>query len=111
MPKPKERDDEERTAIEAAVFRRLVQHLQNRTDVQNIDLMILANFCRNCLGKWYLAEAQQRGVEISDPEARKVIYGMPYSDWKKRFQKPASPEQMEAFNKRHQVGIGDASSH
>ncbi len=66
-----------RTELEAATFRRLVQHLRDRTDVQNLDLMNLAGFCRNCLSKWYLAEAQQRGVPLSDPDARKIVYGMP----------------------------------
>ena len=100
--KPNDLTDAQRTEIEAAVFRRLVQHLQNRTDVQNIDLMILADFCRNCLGKWYRAEAEDRGITISDPDAREVVYGMPYSDWKSKFQKPASPEQMAAFEARNE---------
>ena len=76
-----------RTEIEAAAFRRLVQHFRERTDVQNIDVMNLAGFCRNCLSKWYRAAAQERGVEISDPEAREAIYGMPYDEWKAKFQK------------------------
>ena len=80
-------DDKTRTELEAAVFRRLVEHLRARTDVQNIDLMNLAGFCRNCLSKWYRAAAAERGVEISDPAAREVIYGMPYEDWKAKFQK------------------------
>lgn len=74
-------------AIEAAVFRHLVEFLQTRTDVQNIDLMNLAGFCRNCLAKWYRAEAEKQGVTISDPEARERIYGMAYDEWKKRYQK------------------------
>ena len=98
--KPTDLTDAQRTEIEAAVFRRLVHHLQNRTDVQNIDLMILANFCRNCLGKWYRAEAAEQGVDLSDPDAREVVYGMPYPEWKAQFQKPASPEQMAAFDAR-----------
>ena len=69
-------------AIEAAVFRRLLEHLDSRKDVQNIELMNLAGFCRNCLSKWYRAEADERGFEISDPQAREEIYGMPYEDWK-----------------------------
>ncbi|HEX4453130.1 MAG TPA: DUF1244 domain-containing protein [Kofleriaceae bacterium] len=77
----------ERTAIEAAAFRRLVEHFRERTDVQNLDVMNLAGFCRNCLSKWYRAAAAERGVELSDPEAREVIYGMPYDDWKAKFQK------------------------
>jgi hypothetical protein len=72
--------------IEAAAFRRLVQHFRDRTDVQNIDVMNLAGFCRNCLSKWYRAAAAERGVEISDPEARERIYGMPYDEWKAKFQ-------------------------
>jgi len=76
-----------RVEIEAAAFRRLVQHFRERTDVQNIDVMNLAGFCRNCLSKWYRAAAAERGVEISDPDAREVIYGMPYDEWKAKFQK------------------------
>ena len=75
-----------RTEIEAAAFRRLVQHFRERTDVQNIDVMNLAGFCRNCLSRWYRAAAAERGVEISDPDARELIYGMPYDDWKAKFQ-------------------------
>ncbi|HVK83187.1 MAG TPA: DUF1244 domain-containing protein [Kofleriaceae bacterium] len=76
-----------RVEIEAAAFRRLVQHFRERTDVQNIDVMNLAGFCRNCLSKWYRAAAAERGVEISDPDARELIYGMPYDEWKAKFQK------------------------
>ena len=83
--------ESERTEIEAAAFRRLVDHLRGRTDVQNIDLMNLAGFCRNCLSKWYRAEAQERGFDLSDPQAREEIYGMPYEDWKERYQ--AGPKQ------------------
>lgn len=75
-------DDRTRTELEAATFRRLVQHLRERPEVQNIDLMELAGFCRNCLAKWYRAEATERGLELSDPAAREVVYGMPYEDWK-----------------------------
>jgi hypothetical protein len=81
-------DDATRTAIEAATFRRLVQHLQGRTDVQNVDVMELAGFCRNCLAKWYRAEAGQRGTDVSDDEARQAVYGMPYAEWKAKYQKP-----------------------
>ena len=88
-------DDKTRTELEAAAFRRLVGHLRERTDVQNIDLMNLAGFCRNCLSKWYLAEAQQRGVALTDPEARQIVYGMPYEEWKKKYVKEATPEQMK----------------
>jgi uncharacterized protein len=76
-----------RVEIEAAAFRRLVQHFQERTDVQNLDVMNLAGFCRNCLSKWYRAAAQERGVELSDPDAREAIYGMPYDEWKTKYQK------------------------
>jgi hypothetical protein len=78
--------DPTRTEIEAAAFRRLVKHFQERTDVQNIDVMNLAGFCRNCLSKWYRAAAAERGVEISDPDAREIIYGMPYEEWKAKHQ-------------------------
>ncbi|MBI3516809.1 MAG: DUF1244 domain-containing protein [Proteobacteria bacterium] len=80
-------DDKTRTELEAAAFRHLVAHLRERTDVQNLDLMNLAGFCRNCLSKWYRAAAEEKGVALSDPEAREVVYGMPYEDWKKRYQK------------------------
>jgi uncharacterized protein len=79
--------DEVRTEIEAAAFRRLVQHFRERTDVQNIDVMNLAGFCRNCLSKWYRAAAAERGVELGDPDAREIIYGMPYDQWKAKYQK------------------------
>jgi hypothetical protein len=75
-----------RTELEAAAFRRLVEHLRERTDVQNLELMELAGFCRNCLSKWYRAEAEERGVELSDADAREIVYGMPYEEWKARFQ-------------------------
>ena len=73
--------------IEAATFLRLIEHLKNRTDVQNIDLMNLSGFCRNCLSKWFKEEADKRGIEISDPDSRKVVYGMPYDKWKEKYQK------------------------
>ncbi|MDF3030168.1 MAG: alkaline phosphatase [Moraxellaceae bacterium] len=79
--------DVQRTELEAAAFRRLVQHLREHPEVQNIDLMNLAGFCRNCLSKWYRAAAEEQGVALSDPEARAIIYGMPYEDWKARYQK------------------------
>ena len=79
--------DATRTEIEAAAFRRLVEHFRTRTDVQNLDVMNLAGFCRNCLSKWYRAAAAERGVELSDPEAREVIYGEPYETWKAKYQK------------------------
>lgn len=90
-----------RNEIEAAVFRRLVAHLQKRTDVQNIDLMNLAGFCRNCLGDWYKDAAAERGVEIAKDDARARVYGMPQAEWKARYQKEASAEQKAAFEKSH----------
>jgi len=94
-------DDNTRTELEAAAFRRLVQHLRERVDVQNIDLMNLAGFCRNCLSKWYRAAAEERGVALSDPEAREIVYGMPYEEWKAKHQGSATPEQLEAIKKAH----------
>ncbi len=88
------------TEIEAAVFRKLLAHLDERKDVQNIELMNLAGFCRNCLSKWYRAEAEQRGVALEDAEARERIYGMPYSEWKARYQREATPEQRQAFEQK-----------
>jgi len=90
-------DDLTRMKLEAAAFRGLVQHLQTRTDVQNIDLMNLAGFCRNCLGKWYLAAAKENGVAMTDDEAREAVYGMPYGEWKKKHQAEASAEQKARF--------------
>ena len=84
-------------AIEAAVFRRLLAHLDGRKDVQNIELMILAGFCRNCLSKWYVAEAAERGKEAEMETARELIYGMPYSEWKAQYQTEATAEQLAAF--------------
>lgn len=84
-------------AIEAAVFRRLVQHLDENKDVQNIDLMNLAGFCRNCLSKWYVAAAAEQGREVDYEQARERVYGMPYGEWKQRHQRPASPEQLAAL--------------
>jgi hypothetical protein len=87
-------DDRTRTELEAAAFRRLLQHLDERKDVQNIDLMNLAGFCRNCLSKWYKAAADEKGVAVSDDQAREAVYGMPYGEWKKKYQKEATPEQL-----------------
>ncbi len=87
------------TEIEAAAFRRLLEHLDERKDVQNIDLMNLAGFCRNCLAKWYSAAAIERGQEISYEQARERIYGMPYTEWKHKYQSDASAEQLNKFNK------------
>ncbi|MGV0006108.1 MAG: DUF1244 domain-containing protein [Candidatus Porifericomitaceae bacterium WSBS_2022_MAG_OTU9] len=83
--------ERDRTEIEAAAFRRLLEHLRSHAEVQNIDIMNLAGFCRNCLSKWYRAAADERGVPLSDGEAREAVYGMPYSEWKQKHQKPESP--------------------
>lgn len=92
-------DEKTRTELEAAAFRRLVQHLRERTDVQNIDLMNLAGFCRNCLAKWYRAAAEERGGTMSYDEAREIVYGMPYEEWKARHQGEATEAQKAAFAK------------
>jgi hypothetical protein len=94
-------DDKTRTELEAAAFRRLVTHLRERTDVQNIDLMNLAGFCRNCLSKWYLAAAQEKGVGLTDPQAREIVYGMPYDEWKAKHQSEASGDQKAKFAASH----------
>ena len=90
-------DDKTRIELEAAAFRRLVAHLRRRTDVQNIDLMNLSGFCRNCLSKWYRAEAEERGLEMSYDQARELIYGMPFAEWRDKYQTEATPEQKQAF--------------
>jgi len=90
-------DQHIKTELEAAAFRGLVEHLQRRTDVQNIDLMNLAGFCRNCLSKWYMAAAEERGVGLDYDEARHIIYGMTYDEWKRDFQKKASDDQLKQF--------------
>jgi hypothetical protein len=87
-----------RDSIEAAVFRRLLAHLDERKDVQNIDLMNLSGFCRNCLSKWYMAAASEQGLEVDYDRARERVYGMPYDQWKEKYQTEASPEQLAAFN-------------
>ena len=86
--------------IQSEVFQMLIKHLQNKTEVQNIDLMNLADFCRNCLSKWYVSSAKEKGVEISYEEAREIVYGMPYDKWKEKYQKEATKEQLEKFNSR-----------
>ncbi|NBV74490.1 MAG: DUF1244 domain-containing protein [Methylococcaceae bacterium] len=83
--------------LEAAAFRRLLQHLQLHTDVQNIDLMITADFCRNCLAKWYAEAAQNAGIAVDYEQARTLVYGMPYAEWKNRYQTDATPEQLAAY--------------
>ena len=90
-------DEQTRTELEAAAFRRLVDHLRERTDVQNIDLMNLAGFCRNCCSKWYRAAAEERGIEMSYDDAREIIYGMTYDEWKQNYQESATAEQLAGF--------------
>ena len=90
-------DADTKTALDAAVLRRLLSHLDARRDVQNIELMILAGFCRNCLSKWYKEAADQQGVELELSEAQERVYGMSYAEWKDKFQAPATPEQLERF--------------
>ena len=89
-------------ALEAAVFRRLLAHMDERKDVQNIELMNLAGFCRNCLSKWYVAAAEERGVDVDYEAAREIVYGMAYSDWKKQYQTDAKPQQMAQFEEEKQ---------
>jgi hypothetical protein len=93
-------DEQLKTEIEAATFRRLLRHLDEHKEVQNIDLMNLASFCRNCLSKWYAAEASERGIEVDYDAARERVYGMPYSEWKEKYQQPASAEQLAQFNQQ-----------
>jgi hypothetical protein len=88
----------QQTELEAAAFRRLVSHLQTHTEVQNIDLMITGDFCRNCLAKWYAAAAEEQGVAIDYEQAREIVYGMPYGEWKTKFQTEATPEQLAAYD-------------
>src|SRR5581483_6193572 len=97
MTKGRKMDEKTRTELEAAAFRRLVAHLRNRTEVQNIDLMNLAGFCRNCLGDWYREAAAERGIKLEKDEAREVVYGMPPAEWKKRYQREATAQQKAAF--------------
>ena len=92
-------NDKTRTELEAAVYRRLVEHLRARTDVQNIDLMNLAGFCRNCLSNWMKEAADAKGVAMSKDESREIIYGMPYEEWRKKYQKEVGPEQKAAVEK------------
>lgn len=89
---------DKKTEIEAATFRRIVKHLQDNPEVQNIDLMNLANFCRNCISKWYVSESTIHGEEISYDQARELVYGMPYDEYKNKHQKEATKEQLEKFN-------------
>ncbi|MDE2517398.1 MAG: DUF1244 domain-containing protein [Rhodospirillales bacterium] len=92
-----EMDEATRIALEAAAFRRLVAHLRERSDVQNIDLMNLAGFCRNCLSRWYREAAAEQGIALTDPDAREIVYGMPYKQWQAQFQREATAAQKAAF--------------
>ncbi len=94
-------DDTTRVELEAAAFRRLVGHLRERTDVQNIDLMNLAGFCRNCLSNWYQDAAGEQGIELSKDQSREIVYGMPYGEWREKHQTEATPEQKAAFETTH----------
>ena len=96
-------DETTRRDLESAVFRRLVAHLRERTDVQNINMMILAGFCRNCLGDWYREAAAEKGITLGKDEARGIVYGMPPAEWKKRYQKDATPEQQAAFEQSQRI--------
>jgi hypothetical protein len=92
-------DDATRTSLEAATFRRLVEHLRQRTDAQNIDLMNLAGFCRNCLSNWYREAAEEKGVPLSKEESREIVYGMPYDEWREKYQTEAAPAKQATFEK------------
>jgi hypothetical protein len=94
-----ESNNAERTELEAAAFRRLVEHLRQRTDVQNIDLMNLAGFCRNCLSNWYREAAEAQGISVSKEESREIVYGMPYEEWRAKYQSESSPAAKAAFEK------------
>ncbi len=96
-------DDQTRTELEAAAFRRLVAHLRVHTEAQNIDLMNLAGFCRNCLSKWYAAAGRDRGLEIDYETAREIVYGMPYAEWKAKHHEEATPEQQAAYAERQKT--------
>ena len=96
-----ELDEPTRTALEAAAFRRLIDHFRERTDVQNIDLMNLSGFCRNCLSNWYREAAEAKGIAMSKAESREIVYGMPYEKWRAKYQSEANPESKAAFLKSH----------
>ncbi len=98
-------DSQTQLEVEAAAFRRLVEHFRTHTEVQNIDLMNLANFCRNCLSKWYRAAADERGHELSYEDCREIVYGMPYSEWKDKFQLEATAEQKAAYRARQEKSL------
>ncbi|MCQ8183072.1 DUF1244 domain-containing protein [Methylomonas sp. SURF-1] len=95
--------DTHRTELEAAAFRQLLAHLQQHTEVQNIELMILADFCRNCLAKWYAAAAAEHGIDVDYEQAREIVYGMPYGEWKEKYQREATPEQLAAYQARQKL--------
>jgi len=97
-------NEQQRLEIEAATFRRLLDHLDSHKDVQNIDLMNLASFCRNCLSKWYRAEAESRGVEIDYEQAREIVYGIPFAEWKEKYQQEATAEQLQKFEEKGGAG-------
>ena len=101
MDKDIESTSKLRLEIESKVFNRLLSHLQNRTDVQNIDLMNLSGFCRNCLSNWYMEASEEKGIKIDKENAREIIYGMPHQIWKDKFQKDATPEQVNKFDEKH----------
>ncbi len=96
--KQQDLDPKTRTELEAAAFRRLLQHFDSRKDVQNIDLMNMAGFCRNCLAKWYSAAAKEKGLDVGYEDAREIVYGMPYAEWKEKFQNETSAEQKATFD-------------
>jgi hypothetical protein len=100
MPAP-DMDDQTRLELEAGAFRKLVAHLRERSDVQNIDMMNLAGFCRNCMSRWYRETAAEQGITIADPDAREIVYGMPYKEWQAKNQKPTTPEQQSGFAASH----------
>jgi uncharacterized protein len=92
-------NDNARTEIEAAAFRRLIEHLRTRSDVQNIDLMTLAGFCRNCLANWYREATEEKGISMSKEESREIVYGMPYDQWREKHQREAAPEAQKSFER------------
>ena len=94
-------DEKTQTELEAAAFRTLVLHLRERTDVQNIDLMNLSGFCRNCLSRWYMEAAQEKGIEMNKDQSREIIYGMPFNEWRNKYQTEATDAQKAAFKKSH----------
>ena len=97
-------DDQTRTELDAAVFRRLLAHFDERKDVHNIDLMTLAGFCRNCLSKWYVEAAKEKGVDVDLDTARERVYGMPYAEWKSKYQAEATPDQLARFEAAQKKG-------